>query len=378
MSQSPQTQTPETQTPDLFTPLQLGAIQLPNRIIMAPLTRSRAGEGNAPTPLNAEYYAQRASAGLIITEATQVCDTAQGYPNTPGIHTDAQTVGWRAVAEAVHAAGGRIVTQLWHTGRISHPLFQPNGALPLAPSAIAAQGQLYTGQGMEPFPTPRALETAEIPALVRHFADAAKRAVFDAGLDGVEIHGANGYLIDQFLRDRTNHRTDQYGGNVENRARFLLEILEATTHAIGADRVGLRLSPTGGFNDMGDSDPLGHFTTIAKTLNSFNLAYLHVIEGLPGNAMAPAPGLPHVAAALRAVYKGAIILNGGYSHAAADAALAKGEADAISFGEQFLANPDLPTRFARKAALNEPDRASYYGGGAKGYTDYPALESVAA
>ena len=371
-------QSPQTQTPDLFTPLQLGAIQLPNRIIMAPLTRSRAGEGNAPTPLNAEYYAQRASAGLIITEATQVCDTAQGYPNTPGIHTDAQTVGWRAVAEAVHAAGGRIVTQLWHTGRISHPLFQPNGALPLAPSAIAAQGQLYTGQGMEPFPTPRALETAEIPALVRHFADAAKRAVFDAGLDGVEIHGANGYLIDQFLRDRTNHRADQYGGSVENRARFLLEILEATTHAIGADRVGLRLSPTGGFNDMGDSDPLGHFTTIAKTLNSFNLAYLHVIEGLPGNAMAPAPGLPHVAAALRAVYKGAIILNGGYSHAAADAALAKGEADAISFGEQFLANPDLPARFARKAALNEPDRASYYGGGAKGYTDYPALESVAA
>ena len=241
-------QSPQTQTPDLFTPLQLGAIQLPNRIIMAPLTRSRAGEGNAPTPLNAEYYAQRASAGLIITEATQVCDTAQGYPNTPGIHTDAQTVGWRAVAEAVHAAGGRIVTQLWHTGRISHPLFQPNGALPLAPSAIAAQGQLYTGQGMEPFPTPRALETAEIPALVRHFADAAKRAVFDAGLDGVEIHGANGYLIDQFLRDRTNHRADQYGGSVENRARFLLEILEATTHAIGADRVGLRLSPTGGVN----------------------------------------------------------------------------------------------------------------------------------
>ncbi|MFD1626749.1 alkene reductase [Azospirillum griseum] len=375
MSQSTQTQGTSA---DLFTPLRLGAIELPNRIIMAPLTRSRAGEGNAPTALNAEYYAQRASAGLIVTEATQVCDTAQGYPNTPGLHTDAQTIGWRAVAEAVHAAGGRIVTQLWHTGRISHPLFQPNGALPLAPSAIAAQGQLYTGQGMEPFPTPRALETAEIPALVRHFADSAKRAVFDAGLDGVEVHGANGYLIDQFLRDRTNHRTDQYGGSVENRARFLMEILEATTHAIGADRVGLRLSPTGAFNDMADSDPLGHFTTVAKALNSFNLAYLHVIEGRPGHHMAPAEGQPHVAAALRSVYKGALILNGGYSRADADAAIAKGEADAISFGEPFLANPDLPVRFARNAALNEPDRTTYYGGGAKGYTDYPALETVAA
>ncbi|SMH53674.1 alkene reductase [Azospirillum agricola] len=367
-----------TDTPDLFTPLRLGAIELPNRVIMAPMTRSRAGAGNCPTALTAEYYAQRASAGLIITEATQVCDTAQGYPNTPGIHTDAQTLAWRAVSEAVHAAGGRIVTQLWHVGRISHPLFQPNGAAPLAPSAVAAKGELYTGQGMQPFPVPRALETDEIPVLVRHFADAAKRAVFDAGLDGVEIHAANGYLIDQFLRDRTNRRTDRYGGSVENRARFLLEILEATAHAIGADRIGVRLSPTGVFNDMGDSDPAAHFLSVAKALNPFGLAYLHVIEGRPGHHMAPPDGAPHVAAALRAAYKGPFILNGGYSRADADAALAAGAADAISFGEAFISNPDLPVRFQRDAALNEPDRGSYYGGDAKGYTDYPALESVAA
>ncbi|WP_199231652.1 alkene reductase [Azospirillum sp. TSO35-2] len=365
-------------TPDLFTPLRLGAIELPNRVIMAPMTRSRAGAGNCPTELTAEYYAQRASAGLIITEATQVCDTAQGYPNTPGIHTDAQTLAWRAVAEAVHGAGGRIVAQLWHVGRISHPLFQPNGAAPLAPSAIAAAGQLFTGQGMEPFPVPRALETAEIPALVRQFADAAKRAVYDAGLDGVEIHAANGYLVDQFLRDRTNHRTDQYGGSVENRCRFLLEILEATAHAVGADRIGVRLSPTGVFNDMGDSDPLPHFLAITKALNPFNLAYLHVIEGRPGHHMAPPEGAPHVAAALRAAFKGPFILNGGYSQADAATALAKGEADAVSFGEAFIANPDLTLRFNTGATLAEPDRTTYYGGGAKGYTDYPALESVAA
>ncbi|CAO3399827.1 alkene reductase [Azospirillum palustre] len=370
--------THSTATPDLFTPLRLGAIELPNRVVMAPMTRSRAGDGNCPTALTAEYYAQRASAGLIITEATQVCDTAQGYPSTPGIHTDAQTLAWRAVADAVHTAGGRIVTQLWHVGRISHPRFQPNGAAPVAPSAIAAKGQLYTGAGMEPFPVPRALETAEIPALVRHFADAAKRAVFDAGLDGVEIHAANGYLIDQFLRDSTNTRTDRYGGTVENRCRFLLEILEATAHAVGADRIGVRLSPTGVFNDMKDSDPLPHFLAITKALNPFNLAYLHVIEGKPGHHMAPPEGTPHVASTLRAAYRGPFILNGGYGRGDAVAALANGEADAVSFGEAFISNPDLPVRFRAGASLAEPDRTTYYGGDAKGYTDYPALESIAA
>lgn len=363
---------------DLFTPLRLGAIELPNRIVMAPLTRSRAGDGNVPTALAAEYYAQRASAGLIITEATQVSDTAQGYPNTPGLHTDAQTLAWRRVAEAVHAKGGRIVAQLWHVGRISHPLFQPNGAAPLAPSAIAAAGELYTGQGMKPFPVPRALETDEIPGLVKAFADAAKRAVFDAGLDGVEIHGANGYLVDQFLRDRTNKRTDRYGGSIENRCRFLLEIAEAMTAAIGANRIGLRLSPTGTFNDMADSDPVALYSHVAEALNPFSLAYLHVIEGLPGNRMAPPERVPHVAATLRRIFKGPLIINGGYTKEKAEEAIASGLADAVSFGESFIANPDLPERFRRDAALNAPDPSTYYGGDAKGYTDYPTLESVEA
>ncbi len=361
---------------DLFTPLRLGAIELPNRIVMAPMTRSRAGEGNVPTPLTADYYAQRASAGLIITEATQVSATGQGYPATPGIHTDAQTLGWRRVAEAVHARGGRIMAQLWHVGRISHPVFQPGGALPVAPSAIAAAGQLFTGEGMKPFPTPRALDTDEIPGLVKGFADAAKRAVFDAGLDGVEIHGANGYLIDQFLRDRTNRRTDRYGGSVANRARFLLEIVEAVATAVGSGRVGVRLSPTGTFNDMADSDPLGLYSHVAEALNPFGLAFLHVIEGLPGSSMAPPAGAPHVAAELRRIHKGPFILNGGYDKARADAAIAGGAADAISFGELFIANPDLPERLRQGAALATPDRSTYYGGDARGYTDYPALDTV--
>lgn len=362
----------------LFSPLRLGALEIPNRIVMAPMTRSRAGEGNVITPLTAEYYAQRASAGLIVTEATQVTPTGQGYPSTPGIHTDAQTLGWRAVAEAVHAAGGLIAAQLWHVGRISHPLFQPNGAAPVAPSAIAAAGQLFTGQGMADFPVPRALDTAEIPEIVKAYADAAKRAVFDAGLDAVEIHAANGYLIDQFLRDGTNKRTDGYGGSLENRARFLLEIVDAVSTAVGSGRVGVRLSPTGKFNDMSDSDPLAHFSAVTEALNPFNLAYLHVIEGVPGHHMAPGESDPHVAPALRSLFKGPLILNGGYTKEAAEAALAKGEADAISFGEPFIANPDLPARFRSGAALNTPDRATYYGGDAKGYTDYPALETVAA
>ena len=361
---------------DLFTPLRLGAIELPNRVIMAPMTRSRAGAGNAVTPLTVEYYAQRASAGLIITEATQVSATGQGYPNTPGIHTDAQTLAWRAVAEAVHAKGGRIAAQLWHVGRVSHPVFQPGGAAPVAPSAIAAKGELYTGDGMKPFPTPRALDTDEIPDLVKTFADAAKRAVFDAGLDGVEIHGANGYLIDQFLRDRSNKRTDRYGGSVENRARFLLEIVDAVSTAVGADRVGVRLSPTGTFNDMADSDPLALFSHVAQALNPFGLAFLHVIEGQPGHHMAPPDSAPHVAAELRRLYKGPFIINGGYTKEQADAAIAEGAADAVSFGELFISNPDLPERFRIGADLTPPDRSTYYGGDAKGYTDYPALESV--
>ena len=360
---------------DLFTPVRVGSLELPNRLVMAPMTRSRAGDGTAPTALMTEYYAQRASAGLIVTEATQVSDTAQGYPSTPGIHTNTQAAGWRNVTEAVHARGGRIFVQLWHVGRISHPMFQPNGALPIAPSAIAAKGELYTGEGMKPFPVPRALETAEIPGLIRDFAEAAKRAVFDAGFDGVEIHGANGYLIDQFLRDGTNQRTDEYGGSVENRARFLLEVVEATVNAIGAERVGVRLSPNGTFNDMSDSDPAALFGYVAKALSHYGLAYLHVIEGIDGPMALPAGAKP-VAADLRAAFKGTFIINGGYTRETADAALAKGEADLVSLGVPFIANPDLAVRLKHGSPLAVGDAATFYGGTEKGYTDYPALETV--
>ncbi|HEY0837546.1 MAG TPA: alkene reductase [Azospirillum sp.] len=363
---------------DLFTPVRIGAIELPNRIVMAPMTRSRAGDGNAPTDLTVEYYRQRASAGLIITEATQIAADAQGYPSTPGIHTVEQAAGWRRVAEAVHAEGGRLFMQIWHVGRISHPMFRPDGSPPVAPSAIAARGELYTGAaGMQPFPVPRALETDEIPAYARAFADAAKRAVYDAGLDGVEIHAANGYLIDQFLRDGSNARTDRYGGSVANRARFLLEVTEAVSHAIGAQRIGVRLSPNGGFNDMKDSDPAALFGHVTEALNPFGLAFLHVIEGIDG-AQALPPGATAVAPLLRRIFKGPFMINGGYTRDTAEAALANGEADLVSFGVPFIGNPDLVERFRRGAPLSESDRASYYGGTAKGYTDYPALEPVEA
>ncbi|WP_029007056.1 alkene reductase [Azospirillum halopraeferens] len=357
--------------PDLFTPVRLGAIDLANRIVMAPMTRSRAGTDTIPTPVMEQYYAQRAGAGLIISEATQISDDAQGYPNTPGVHTPAHAAAWRRVTDAVHARGGRIVVQLWHVGRISHPMFQPGGALPVAPSAIAAAGELYTGEGMKPFPTPRALETHEIPRLVAAFADAARRAVVEAGFDGVELHAANGYLIDQFLRDGTNHRTDAYGGSVENRARFLLEVTEAVSAAIGADRTGVRLSPNGTFNDMRDSNPAALFTHVVGALNRFGLAFLHVIEGLDG-PMAPAPEVERLAPLLRRTFTGPFMINGGYDRATADRALADGSADVVSFGVPFIANPDLPTRLRDGTPLAQPDRATMYGGDERGYTDYPA------
>ena len=363
-------------TPDLFTPVRLGRFDLPNRIVMAPMTRSRAGAGNVPTPLMATYYGQRASAGLIITEATQVRADAQGYPDTPGIHTNEQAAGWRRVADAVHERGGRIFTQIWHTGRVSHPLFQPDGALPVAPSAIPLAGQVYTHEGMKDYVTPRALDADEIPGIVRAFAEAARRAVFDAGLDGVEVHGANGYLIDQFLRDGTNQRTDGYGGSVANRTRFLLEVTEAVAAAIGADRVGVRLSPTGSFNGMSDSDPLATFSHATERLNRFGLAYLHIIEGLPGSGMAKPEGAPAVAPALRRLFDGLFMINGGYDRATGDTALAEGAADLVSYGVPFIANPDLPARFRQGAPLATADRASFYGGTEVGYTDYPALDSA--
>jgi N-ethylmaleimide reductase len=340
---------------------------------MAPMTRNRAGEGNVPTALNAEYYRQRASAGLIVTEASQVSPQGVGYPGTPGIHTDAQVEGWRRVTDAVHGAGGRIFLQLWHVGRISHPSLLPDGALPVAPSPIAARGQAFTASGPQPFVVPRALETGEIPGVVAQFEDGARRALA-AGFDGVEIHGANGYLIDQFLRDGTNRRTDRYGGSVENRARLLLQVTEAVADVWGAERVGVRLSPWNEFNDMYDSDPRGTFDHAARALAPLKLAYLHLVE--PGGGV-PAGEAP-LAPELKATFGGPLMVNGGYTRALAVAALARGEADLVSFAASFLANPDLPDRLARNAPLNTPDPATFYGGDHRGYTDYPALDTALA
>ncbi len=355
----------------LFSPVRIGELELPNRLLMAPMTRSRAGAGNVPTALNATYYAQRASAGLIISEATQVSPQGVGYPGTPGIHDEAQVEGWRTVTRAVHDLGGRIFLQLWHVGRISHPDLQPGGALPVAPSAIAAEGNAMTAAGFKPFVAPRALDIGEIPGIVRQFADGARHAR-QAGFDGVEIHGANGYLIDQFLRTGTNRRTDGYGGSVGNRTRFLLEVTAAVSDVWGAGRVGVRLSPTGTFNSMSDADPEETFTHAARALNDFGLAYLHVTE------TRPAPdGVVLLTPAIRRAFRGPLIVNGGFDLQAAAAALRQGEGDAVAFAIKFLANPDLPARFAAGAPLNAPDPATLYGGGDKGYTDYPALTGVA-
>ena len=356
----------------LLTPFQLGPFALRNRLVMAPMTRSRAIEGNVPAPSAVTYYRQRASAGLIVTEATQVAPEGVGYPNTPGIHTGAQVEGWRRVTEAVHEEGGTIFLQLWHVGRISHPSMQPGGIQPVAPSAIAAAGQLYTATGMQDFPTPRALETAEIPGVVRQFAEGARLAQ-EAGFDGVEIHGANGYLIDQFLRDGTNRRTDAYGGPVENRARFLLEVTEAVAGVWGADRVGVRLSPTGPFNDMRDSDPETTFGHAAEALGQYGLSYLHAV--LPGSHD-PATREHAIARDLRERFRGPFILNGGFTQATGEAVLAANLADLVAYGVLYLANPDLPERFAEGAPLNSPDQQTFYGGGERGYIDYPARASV--
>ncbi|MET0400584.1 MAG: alkene reductase [Longimicrobiaceae bacterium] len=349
--------------PTLFTPVRLARHTLANRVVMAPMTRNRAGEGNVPGALNALYYAQRASAGLIVTEGSQVSPRGVGYPGTPGIHSDAQVEGWRRVTEAVHGEGGRVFLQLWHVGRVSHPSVQADGGLPVAPSAVAAEGALYTPAGPLPYPVPRALETDEVAGVVEEFAAGARNAL-RAGFDGVELHGANGYLIDQFLRSGSNRRTDRYGGPVENRARFLLQVTAAVADVWGGDRVGVRFSPTGAYNGMSDSDPAGTFGYAAHALNRFGLAYLHVTEPVD------TPEAARVAPLLRQVFRGPLVLNGGYDRAAADAAIASGAADLVAFGTAFLANPDLPARLAAGARLNVPDRATFYGGDARGYTDY--------
>ncbi len=359
----------------LFAPLTLGDLTLPNRIFLAPLTRMRAAPGNVPHALNATYYAQRASAGLIISEATQVSPQGLGYPNTPGIHSAEQVTGWRQVTDAVHAKGGRMFLQLWHVGRISHSSLQPGGALPVAPSAIAAKGDAVTPSGMKPFETPRALELAEIPGLVESYRQGAQNAK-DAAFDGVEVHGANGYLLDQFLQDGSNRRTDGYGGSIENRARLLLEVIDAAIAVWGAHRVGVRLSPYGTFNDMHDSDPVALFTHVLGQLAARGIAYVHLIEPRAtsaGGSDEVNADAPLTTALFRQTFPGVLIGAGGYTLDSARAAVEGGTVDAVAFGRLFIANPDLPRRFETGAPLNRYDRKTFYGGGAKGYTDYPAL-----
>jgi N-ethylmaleimide reductase len=366
-----------TTTTQLFETYSIDNMSLPNRVVMAPMTRNRADDAGVPVPMMATYYAQRASGGLLITEASQISGQGQGYINTPGIYTEDQTAGWRSVTEAVHAAGGRIFLQLWHVGRISHTSFQPGGGPPLAPSAVRAQTQVFTTYGFEPASQPRAMTIEEIAPIVDQYRHGAAQARA-AGFDGVEIHAANGYLIDQFLRDGTNHRTDAYGGSIANRIRFALEVTEAVVKEWAPGRVGIRLSPRGTFNDIRDSDPQALFGYLVDALNAYPLAYLHLLEPLPGHPTLPvqeevAPMAPE----LRRRFKGAMILNGGYTHETAEAALANGEADLIAFGVPYLANPDLPERLRQGAPLNPPEQETFYGGDEKGYTDYPVLAEAA-
>jgi N-ethylmaleimide reductase len=356
---------------DLFQPVRLGPHQLANRIVMAPLTRSRAGEDGVPRPLMAEYYAQRASAGLIIAEGTNISPQGRGYALTPGLYEAAQVEGWRKVTEAVHARGGRIFPQLWHVGRVSHPSLQPGGALPVAPSAIRPEATSYTDAGFRPCVTPRALATAEIPEIVEQYRHATRNALV-AGFDGVEIHAANGYLIEQFLRDSTNKRTDAYGGSRENRARLLLEVTEAVVGICGGERVGIRLSPVSPVNGADlDSDPAGTYAYVVERLNAFGLAYIHIIEGATQGPREVPGGFD--LQILRQSFKGLYIANNGYDLGLALEARRRNLADIISFGRLYIANPDLVERLRIGARLNVPDRATFFGGGAAGYTDYPVL-----
>jgi len=348
--------------PALFDPVRIGAWNLPNRIVMAPLTRARAGAERVPNALMAEYYAQRASAGLIISEATSVTPMGVGYADTPGIWSDAQVAGWKLITKAVHQAGGRIVMQLWHVGRISDPMFL-GGALPVAPSAIRPAGHVSIVRPLKTFVTPRALELGELPGIIEAYRQGAVNAQ-RAGFDGVEIHGANGYLLDQFLQDKTNHRTDAYGGPVENRARLMLEATDAAISVWGADRVGVHLAPRGNSHDMGDSNPLATFGYVARELGKRGLAFLCVRESLGDGRIGPQ---------LKTAFGGSYIANEKFTRETGNAVLAAGEADAVAFGVPYIANPDLPERFRENAPLNAADPNTFYAPGPKGYTDYPAL-----
>ena len=352
---------------NLFSPLRAGELELPNRIIMAPLTRARAGSTRTPNPLMAEYYRQRASAGLIISEATSVTPMGVGYADTPGIWSQEQVAGWKGVTEAVHAAGGTILLQLWHVGRMSDPIFL-NGELPVGPSAIAPEGHVSLVRPLKSFVTPRALETDELPGIIEVYRKGAENAQ-RAGFDGVEIHGANGYLLDQFLQDGSNHRSDEYGGTLENRARLMLQVTDAVVSVWGAGRVGMHLAPRGDAHSMRDSNPAMTFNFVATELGKRNLAFLCARESLGTNRIGPQ---------LKKAFGGVYIANEQFTKETATQVLAAGEADAVAFGQLFIANPDLPERFASGSQLNKPDASTFYAPGPNGYIDYPALDEVLA
>jgi len=348
--------------PTLFDPLRLGDIDLPNRIVMAPLTRCRAVDARTPNASMRNYYVQRASAGLILTEATSVTPMGVGYPDTPGIWSQAQVAGWGEITKAVHEAGGRIMLQLWHVGRISHP-FYLDGATPVAPSAIPAEGHVSLLRPKQPHPTPRALETEEIPGVVAAYREGAENAK-RAGFDGVEIHGANGYLLDQFLQDKTNRRTDRYGGSIENRARLMLDVTDACIEVWGPGRVGMHLAPRGDSHSMGDTDPKATFGHVARELGKRGIAFICAREHQGEGALGPY---------LKKEFGGPFIANENFTLETAQAALASGDADAVAFGKLYIANPDLVERFRRGAPLNEPRPETFYAPGPEGYTDYPTL-----
>ncbi|MCR8546217.1 alkene reductase [Salipiger sp. P9] len=358
-------------TEALFTPFTAGAIEMQNRIVMAPLTRNRADdETGEVNDLHVTYYRQRAGAGLLITEATQISPAGKGYIQTPGIHTEAQVAAWKTVTDAVHEAGGRIVVQLWHVGRISHVSLQPDGRAPVAPSAIAAKSMTFTRNGFEATSEPRALTTEEIAATVEDYRKAAAFAI-QAGFDGVEVHGANGYLIDQFLKTGANSREDAYGGGIENRARFLFEVLDAVTAEIGGGRTGLRLSPFSPANGISDEDPQADFEYVIPGLNRYGLAYLHMVEGATGGSRDLEAG--QSLETLHGLFDGPYMVNNGYDRAMALDAVASGKADLVAFGRPFISNPDLVERLRQDAPLNAADQSTFYGGGAEGFTDYPML-----
>ena len=363
----------------LFTPTQVGPYRLSHRVAMAPLTRMRSDPGDIPSDLMAEYYKQRTTkGGLIISEASPVSIRGNGYAGAPGIYSDTQIAGWQRITDAVHAKGGRIFQQLWHVGRQSHVDLQPNGDAPVAPSAIAAEGYAYSKRGEVPFSMPRALALHEIPGIIEEFQSGAERAL-RAGFDGVEIHGANGYLPDQFLQDGTNKRTDEYGGPIENRARFMLEVTQAAISVWGADRVGVRIAPSGTYGSMSDSDPQATFGYVATELDRLGIAYLHVVEPRIKGTEDVAHGDAAIGARhLRKKFSRTLIAAGGFTPASAEAIVTFGDADLVAFGRHFISNPDLPERLRKGLPLTRYDRSTFYGGDARGYTDYPVAEAAAA